>query len=152
MGVGLFVMFDPDMNRPTEFTSNPDGRTVAAATAVLDAIAAAKGLSPFTRFIPDLEGFLANDPDLKGLLDDDSDFKELLGNGPPAGEPPELWFDPADGRTELSMLIEALRMEPAWADGQPEGWAGDVAECLERLRADVEAAGRAGARFSLSYT
>jgi hypothetical protein len=131
VGVSLFAMYDPEVSGPAAFASNPDGRTVAAAAPQLDEIAAAKGLPPFTRFAPDLDEFLDADP--------------------PAGEPPEMWFDPADGTATLPVLIEALRTEPGWSAGRPDGWAEEVAGCLERLRQDLEAAGRAGARFSLAY-
>lgn len=159
MGVALCAMYDPEALGPAEFTTNPDGRTVAAAVPWLDEIARAKRLPHFSRFIPDdaIEAFLANDPDLQHFAEDDSeidesDLEEEPGNELPTGGPPELWFDPADGLVVLAGLIEALRTEPAWAAGQPDGRAKKVAACLERLRADLETAGRAGARFSLHYS
>ena len=135
MGVGLFVMCDPETTAVGEFTANPDGRTVAAAVPRLDKIAKAKRLPPFSRFIPD------------------DDIEAFLDAAPPAGaDPPEFWFDPAEGERVVAALAAALRSEQRWAAGRPEGWAEEVAGCLDRLRADLRAAAQAGARFSLSYS
>lgn len=135
MGVGLFLMCDPELIADGEFTPNPDGRTLASAVPRLDQIAAAERVPPLSRFIPgdDLEAFLAVDP-------------------PPGAAPPELWFDPADGERVVAALVAAIAAESRWANGQPAGWAAEVAGCLGRLRADLRAAANAGVRFSLAYS
>lgn len=156
MGVALSVIYDPEVSEPGDFTTNPDGRLVAAAVPRLDEIAAAKGLLPFSRFITDdaIEAFLANDPEFADDDSDldDSDLDELPGRDRPTAGPLELWFDPAEGRAMLDALIGALRTEPVFAAGQPAGWADDVAGCLERLRADLDSASRSRLRFSLCYS
>jgi|GEM_PF-6036284 len=129
MSVSLIVMFDPALPAADSFAS-ASTRSVAAATSLLDGIARAKGLPPFSRFIPDLDEF-------------DWQADE--------GESPEMWYDPADGLMIVSVLIEALRMEGKWAGEWSEQSVDEVVSSLELLSRDLEVAKQAGAKFSLSF-
>ncbi|MDY3554486.1 hypothetical protein R5W24_003610 [Gemmata sp. JC717] len=130
MGVGLVAMFDPALPAADAFSNGTDGKSVAALLPLLDEIAAAKGLPPFSRFAPDL---------------DEIDWDEADPN-----DLPDLWFDPAEGLRAVPVLVQALRTEGAWAEQWPER-VGEVAECLGLLLRDLEIAKQAGARFSLSF-
>jgi len=130
MGVALIATFDPELPAADAFSTGTDGKSVAALMPLLDEIAQAKGMAPFSRFMPDLE--------------------ELDWDGADPDELPELWFDPAEGLRALSVLIEAFRTEQAWADRWPER-IDEVVASLELLSHDLDAAQQAGARFSLAF-
>lgn len=126
----MVTMFDPAVPAADAFATGTDGKSVAALLPLLDEIAAAKRLPPFSRFVPDLDEIDWDEADPDGI--------------------PDLWFDPAEGLREVPVLVEALRTEEAWAERWP-GRVEEVAECLDLLSRDLEAAKQVGARFSLSF-
>ncbi len=130
MGVGMFVMFDPELPVESAFNSGTDGKSTTALLPLLDEIAQTKGLPAFSRFVPDTEDF-----DWEGSDPDDL---------------PELLFDPSEGLKEVAVLLASLRSERSWADWPPE-WVDDVVACLGLLSKDLEAAKQAGSQFSLHF-
>jgi hypothetical protein len=52
MGVGLVAMFEPELPAADSFAIGSDGKSVAASIPLLDEIALAKGLAPFSPALP----------------------------------------------------------------------------------------------------
>lgn len=134
--MSVVIMFDPALPSADSFTEGTDGNSLVPFVSTLDKIASARGLAPFSRFIPDL---------------DDIDWDELDLDGDDAGKVPELWSDPAEGLRLISVLADAIQSEKRWSKGWQTEWVGEVVRCLGLLAEDLETAKRAGARFSLSY-
>lgn len=136
MGVSLVTMFEPDLPNADSFRKGTDGNWLVPFVSTLDKIAAAKGVAPFSRFIPEL---------------DDLDGDELDPDEEGAGKVPELWSDPAEGLRTVSALVAAIQSEKRWSKGWPAAWVGEVVRCLGLLAKDLDVAQLAGARFSLTY-
>lgn len=136
MGVGLVTVFDLDLPDADAFgTETAGGKSVAAFLPLLDKIATAKGLPPFSRFVVEL---------------DEIDWDEVDPD-----DLPELWFDPSEGLNAIPTLADALRAEGHWAEWWPESSRQERVEqviwSLAQLARDLEIARQAGARFSLSF-
>jgi hypothetical protein len=135
MGVGLFAMFEFEIAGADSFSTGTDGKSVAAATPLLDRIALDKGLTLFTRFIPDLE-----------------ELAELALKSPRGTALPETWFDPHDGLKTVSQLIRALSAEKKWGKGWSKRDIEAVVAGLELLQKDLKVARRKKTRFCLSFS
>jgi hypothetical protein len=116
------------------FSTQTDGKSVAAATPVLDEMCEQLGVTPFTHFIPDFD-------ELADLAVEDPDRAALI----------ETSFDSADGLRTVSRLIKALQADKKWVKRLPGKSAKAVVGGLQLLEQDLKAAKKKKARFYLDY-
>jgi hypothetical protein len=134
MGVGLFVMFEPKISGANTFSTGTDGKCLAAALPLLDEICLDKGVTPFTRFIPDFD-----------------ELAELAMESPEAASLVETMFDPGDALKIVSRLIKTMQAEDKWARGRTKRESEGVVTSLQLLQTDLKVARRKKARFCLSF-
>jgi hypothetical protein len=134
MGVSLFICFDQEIADADASSKETDGKSVAAATPVLDEICRELGLTHFTHFIPDFD-----------------ELYELALESPDGAALSETWFDSADGLRTVSQLIKTLKAEKKWAKQLPRKDAKGVMAGLRLLEQDLKVAKRRKARFFLGF-
>jgi hypothetical protein len=135
MGVSLFISFDKEIAGADAFSKEADGKSVAAATGVLDEICRELGLTSFTHFIPDFE-----------------ELYELALQSPGDAALVETWFDSTDGLRTVARLIKALEGEKKWAKQLPGKEVKAVVAGLQLLEQDLKLAKRRKARFFLGFS
>src|SRR3984957_6734654 len=146
MGVSLIATFQPKLPGEIAFDfPQTDGKCLARAVPLLDEICTAKGVAPFTRFIPDVD------------VDDLADMSpEELDE---AVEQREFDFDSGEGLKIVQMLIKELKTEEKWNRGRTKREKDSAKKeinaaiwSLELLESDLKVAKRKKARFSLCFT
>jgi hypothetical protein len=142
MGVSLIATFQPKL--PGEIAlDQTDGKCLARAVPLLDEICAAKGVVPFTRFIPEVDDLADMSPE---------ELEEAV-------ELREFDFDSGEGLKIVQMLIKELKTKEKWVQGRTKREKESAKEeidaviwNLELLESDLKVAKRKKARFSLCYT
>jgi hypothetical protein len=144
MGVSLIATFQPKLPGEIAFAfPQTDGKCLARAVPLLDEICAAKGVAPFTRFIPDVDDLADMSPE---------ELEEAV-------EQREFDFDSGEGLKIVQMLIKELKTEEKWARGRTKRERDSAKKeidaviwSLELLESDLKVAKRKKVRFSLCFT
>lgn len=131
MSAALSPVFSKKFPGADSFSKSSDGKILVISMARLDEICAAKGLTPFSTFAPDLDALAEELPE-----------GEVLD---------EIWFSSTDGLRTVSGVIQVLQSEKQWSKGMRKSDVGDLVRDLKELERLLKTAKQKRCRFYLLY-